>query len=39
MAQRFPGELLEWDTANLRITSSEKLNSYIDPPYRSPYKL
>jgi predicted dehydrogenase len=39
MAQRFPGELLEWDTANVRITSSEKLNSYIDPPYRSPYTL
>jgi predicted dehydrogenase len=39
IAQRFPGEFLEWDTANMRITNSEKLNAYIDPPYRSAHKL
>jgi len=35
IAQRFPGERIEWDTANMRITSSEKLNAYVDPPARS----
>ncbi len=39
IAQRFPGQLLEWDTAAMRITNSEKLNNYIDPPYRSAYKV
>ncbi|MGD0223698.1 MAG: Gfo/Idh/MocA family oxidoreductase [Terriglobia bacterium] len=39
LVQRFPGEFLEWDTANKRITNSEKLNAYIDPPYRSAYKI
>jgi len=34
LAQRFPGERIEWDTANMRITSSEKLNAYVDPPGR-----
>jgi len=35
VAQRFPGERLEWDAANMRITSSEKANRYIDPPART----
>ncbi len=35
LAQRFPGERLEWDAANMRITSSEKANRYVDPPARS----
>jgi predicted dehydrogenase len=35
IAQRFPGERIEWDTANMKITSSEKLNAYVDPPGRS----
>lgn len=35
ISQRFPGERIEWDTANMRITSSEKLNAYVDPPARS----
>jgi predicted dehydrogenase len=39
LTQRFPGHLLQWDTANMRITNSEKMNEYIDPPYRSAYKL
>jgi len=39
IAQRFPGELVEWDTTNMRVTNSEKLNDYIDPAYRSAYKI
>jgi predicted dehydrogenase len=35
IAQRFPGERIEWDTANMRITSSEKLNACVDPPGRA----
>jgi predicted dehydrogenase len=34
IAQRFPGERLEWDTAAMRITSPGKLNAYVDPPAR-----
>jgi hypothetical protein len=37
LAQRFPGERLEWDAANMRITSSEKANRYVDPSARSGY--
>ena len=39
IAQRFPGELIEWDTASMRVTNSEKLNAYVDPEYRSAYKI
>jgi predicted dehydrogenase len=39
IAQRFPGELVEWDTTNMRVTNSEKLNGYVDPPYRSAYRI
>jgi len=35
LAQRFPGERLDWDAANSRITSSEKANKYVDLPARS----
>jgi predicted dehydrogenase len=35
IAQRLPGERLEWDSAAMRITSSEKANAWVDPPYRS----
>ena len=38
IAQRLPGERLEWDTAAGRITSSEKANRFLDPPARSPYR-
>jgi predicted dehydrogenase len=38
IAQRLPGTLLEWDTAAMRITSSEKGNSYVNPPCRSQYR-
>ena len=37
LAQRFPGERLDWDTAKMQITSSEKANRSVDPPYRSEY--
>ena len=36
MAQRFPGELL-WDTAQTKVTNSEKANGFVDPPYRNGY--
>jgi predicted dehydrogenase len=39
IAQRMPGERLEWDTAAGRITSSEKANRLLDPPARSPYRV
>jgi predicted dehydrogenase len=39
IAQRLPGERLEWDTAAGRITSSEKANKYLDPTARSPYRV
>lgn len=34
LAQRTPGESLEWDTAAMRVTNSEAANKLIDPPYR-----
>ena len=37
MAQRFPGERLEWDAANMRMTGSEKASRFVDPPARSGY--
>lgn len=39
IAQRRPGDLLEWDTQQMRITSSEKANQYVDPPARSQYRV
>lgn len=37
IAQRLPGELLEWDTKAMRITSSEKANAFVDPPARQKF--
>jgi predicted dehydrogenase len=37
IAQRLPGEFLEWDTQNVRITSSEKANAFVAPAARSKY--
>jgi predicted dehydrogenase len=34
IAQRMPGERLEWDTAAMRVTNSEPANKLVDPPYR-----
>ena len=39
LAQRFPGEWLEWDSANMRFTNSEKANRWVNPAYRSEYKI
>jgi predicted dehydrogenase len=39
LAQRFPGEKLIWDTANMRFTNFEKANLHVNPPYRSQYKI
>jgi predicted dehydrogenase len=38
IAQRSPGQLLEWDTEKMLITNSEIANKYVDPPARSKYK-
>jgi hypothetical protein len=34
LAQRLAGERPVWDTAAMRVTSSEAANKFIDPPYR-----
>lgn len=34
IAQRMPGEKLMWDTAAMKVTSTEAANRYLDPPYR-----
>ena len=39
IAQRFPGELIQWDTAAMKITNSSKLNAYVDPPARGKYSI
>lgn len=39
IAQRRPGDFLEWDTTQMRITSSEKANECVDPPVRSQYRI
>lgn len=39
VAQRVPGMRLEWDSANTKFTNFERANRYVDPPYRSEYKI
>jgi predicted dehydrogenase len=39
VAQRFPGQLIQWDTAAMKITNSDKLNAYVDPPARGKYSV
>jgi len=39
LAQRFPGERFEWDTAEMRVTNSEKANRHLDAPARSGYAI
>ncbi|MBI4877073.1 MAG: Gfo/Idh/MocA family oxidoreductase, partial [Acidobacteria bacterium] len=39
LAQRLPGERLLWDSANLRITNSERANRHVNPPYRPAYQI
>jgi predicted dehydrogenase len=38
MAQRFAGQRLEWDSANMRVTSFDRANQYVDPAYRKGYE-
>ena len=35
LAQRLPGERLQWDSAQMKVVNHEKANAFIDPPYRS----
>lgn len=37
MAQRMPGEKLQWDAAQMKVVNNEKANGLVDPPYRSGY--
>jgi hypothetical protein len=37
LAQRLPGERLQWDTAAMRVVNSERANRFVDPPWRSEY--
>ncbi|HEY2013830.1 MAG TPA: Gfo/Idh/MocA family oxidoreductase, partial [Bryobacteraceae bacterium] len=39
LTQRFPGERFDWDTANQRVTNSEKANRYLDQTPRGAYKI
>jgi hypothetical protein len=39
LAQRFPGERFEWDSAAGRVTNSEKATKYLDTPARSAYRV
>jgi len=39
LAQRFPGEHFEWDSAAGRVTNSEKANKYLESPARSAYRV
>ena len=37
MAQRLPGEKINWDTSQTKVTNNEKANSLVDPSYRNGY--
>lgn len=39
IAQRRPGDFLKWDSAQMRITSSEKANALVDPPVRNEFRV
>jgi predicted dehydrogenase len=39
LAVRFPGQKLEWDGKNMRVTNLEEANQYIMPPYREGWSL
>ena len=32
-------KVLEWDSAAMRVSSDASVNQYVEPPYRSPWKL
>ena len=37
LAQQLPGGRYEWDSANQRITNSEKADKLVNPPYRGAF--
>jgi len=39
IAIRMGGRKLEWDTDKMRFTNCSEANQYVDPPYRSGWKL
>ena len=39
LAVRFPGQKLEWDGPNMRVTNLEEANQYIMPVYRNGWSL
>jgi hypothetical protein len=39
VASHFPGEQLEWDSANLRFTNVSKANDYVRQPYRKGWEV
>jgi len=39
IACRFPGEKLEWDSTNLKITNVAKANDYVKQPYRKGWEV
>ena len=39
IAIRMPGQKLQWDAAAARFTNSEEANRFVNPPYRSGWRL
>jgi predicted dehydrogenase len=39
IAIRFPGQTLEWDTARMRFKNNKDADAYLNPPYRTGWKL
>lgn len=39
IAIKFPGQKLEWDARQMRITNCEDANQYLNPPYRDGWTL
>ncbi len=39
IACRFPGEKLQWDSANLRFTNVSKANDFVQQPYRKGWEV
>jgi len=39
LALRFPGQKLEWDATNMRVTNNESANEHIMRDYRRGWKL
>lgn len=39
LARRFPGKLLKWDAANLKVTNFAEANEWVRRPYREGWSL